>query len=436
MTFMPKTLLTRAFVLITALILLSILSLAWMFRQASEAPRAQQKAQLVVSTINLTRAAILSAAPQWRGALLAELREAEGMRVEIAEPADAMTALETDTRELALMVTQVRAKLGQDTRFASERHGVKDLWVSFDLGEDEFWVAIPRTRVEQPMSRMLLLFGTVALAFALIGAYLIARQVTLPLKRLAQAAQQLGQGKTHTPLAETGTQEIATVSHAFNQMSADLQSNERERALVLAGISHDLRTPLTRIRLAAEMSHDELLRNDLNADVTQMDGIIQQFLDYARLDTHEASELRDVPALIHEIAQPYVARASSLTFNLQTLPPQSVRPLILKRALANLLENALKYGGGEIDVSLQHDAQQFFIHVSDCGTGIPTEQLESAKRPFVRLQSARSDASGSGLGLAIVERAAQAHQGRLVLAQREGGGLVATLQIPIAHPLH
>jgi two-component system osmolarity sensor histidine kinase EnvZ len=104
--------------------------------------------------------------------------------------------------------------------------------------------------------------------------------------------------------------------------------------------------------------------------------------------------------------------------------------------LANLLENALKYGGGEIDVSLQHDAQQFFIHVSDCGSGIPTEQLESAKRPFVRLQSARSDSSGSGLGLAIVERAAQAHQGRLVLAQREGGGLMATLQIPITHPLY
>ena len=433
MKLIPSTLLTRAFLLITALIVLSILTLAWMFRQASEAPRAQQNAQLVVSTINLTRAAILSAAPQWRGALLAELRAAEGMRVEIAEPTDAMTALETNTRELTLMVAQVRAKLGQDTRFAAQRHGIADLWVSFRIGEDEFWVAIPRTRVEQPMSRMIILFGAVALGFALMGAYLIARQVTLPLKRLSQAAQQLGQGKTHITLPENGTQEMATVSHAFNQMSADLAANERERALVLAGISHDLRTPLTRIRLAAEMSHDELLRNDLNADVTQMDGIIQQFLDYARLDSHELAERCDVAALLQEVAQPYTTRALSLHLDLSLLAPQPVRPLILKRAVANLLENALKYGGGEIDVRLHHDAQQFFISVSDRGVGIATDQLETAKRPFVRLDSARSDASGSGLGLAIVERAAQAHQGRLVLAQGEGGGLVATLELPLGH---
>ncbi len=432
MTLRPQTLLTRAFLLITALILLSIFTLAWMFRHASEAPRAQQNAQLVVSTINLTRAAILSAAPQWRGALLAELRAAEGMRVEIAEPTDAMTALETDTRELTLMVAQVRAKLGQDTRFASQRHGIADLWVSFRIGEDEFWVAIPRTRVEQPMSRMILLFGAVALGFALIGAYLIARQVALPLKRLSQAAQQLGQGKAHSPLPENGTQEMATVSHAFNQMSADLAANERERALVLAGISHDLRTPLTRIRLAAEMSQDEQLRNDLHADVTQMDGIIQQFLDYARLDAHELAQHCDVAALVQEVAHPYTTRAHSLRLDLSAFAPQNVRPLILKRAVANLLENALKYGGGEIDVRLHHDATHFFISVSDRGEGISSEHLESAKRPFVRLESARSDASGSGLGLAIVERAAQTHQGQLTLAQREGGGLVATLQIPFS----
>ncbi len=431
MTLPPKTLLTRAFLLITALILLSIFTLAWMFRHASEAPRAQQNAQLVVSTINLTRAAILSAAPQWRGALLAELRAAEGMRVEIAESTDAMTALETNTRELTLMVAQVRAKLGQDTRFASQRHGIADLWVSFRIGEDEFWVAIPRTRVEQPMSRMILLFGAVALGFALIGAYLIARQVALPLKRLSQAAQQLGQGKTHSPLPENGTQEMATVSHAFNQMSADLAANERERALVLAGISHDLRTPLTRIRLAAEISQDEHLRNDLHADVTQMDGIIQQFLDYARLDAHEIAQRCDVAELVQEAVHPYTTRAHSLHLDLSTFVPQNVRPLILKRAVANLLENALKYGGGEIDVCLHHDAMQFFISVSDRGEGISSEHLESVKRPFVRLESARSDASGSGLGLAIVERAAQTHQGQLTLGQREGGGLVATLEIPL-----
>ena len=124
---------------------------------------------------------------------------------------------------------------------------------------------------------------------ALPGAYFIARQVARPLKQIAQAALQVGQGTWPQPLPESGAQEIVTVSRAFNQMSADLAANERERALVLAGISHDLRTPLARVRIAAELSADESLREGLAADVEQMDAVIQQFLDYARLDENEAS---------------------------------------------------------------------------------------------------------------------------------------------------
>ncbi|MBA4381587.1 MAG: two-component sensor histidine kinase [Sideroxydans sp.] len=429
MTLIPKTLLTRAFLLITALILLSIVTLAWVFRQASEAPRAQQKAQLVVSTINLTRAAILSAAPQWRGALLAELREAEGMRVEISEPTDTSTALDETTTELRLMTEAVRAKLGKETHFASTRNGINDLWVNFYIGQDEFWVAIPRTRIEQPMSRILLLGGGVALIFALLGAYLIARQVARPLQRLSQAAQQIGQGKSLTPLPEVGTHEIVTLSRAFNQMSSDLADNEKERALVLAGISHDLRTPLARMRIAAELSKDESLRNDIEADVMQMDDIIQQFLDFARLDVQERTVTTDLSALISEVAQRYATH--HVRTELITLAPQDVRPTLLKRALSNLLDNAVKYGDGEITVNLRQAERFIEISVSDRGAGIPHEHLESAKRPFVRLESARSDASGSGLGLAIVERAAKAHHGELILATREGGGLVATLRLPL-----
>jgi len=429
MTLMPKTLLTRAFLLITALILLSIITLAWVFRQASEAPRAQQKAQLVVSTINLTRAAILSAAPQWRGALMAELREAEGMRVEISEPTDTSTMLEETATELRLMTEAVRAKLGKETHFASTRNGIDDLWVSFYIGQDEFWVAIPRTRIEQPMSRILLLGGSVAFVFALLGAYLIARQVARPLQRLSEAAQQIGQGKSHSPLPEVGTHEIVTLSRAFNQMSSDLEANEKERTLVLAGISHDLRTPLARMRIAAELSKDESLRNNIEADVMQMDDIIQQFLDFARLDAQERTITTDLAALISEVTQRYAAH--NISAELITLAPQDVRPTLLKRALTNLLDNAVKYGDGEITVNLRQAEKFIEISVSDRGAGIPPDQFESAKRPFVRLQSARSDASGSGLGLAIVERAAKAHHGELILATREGGGLVATLRLPL-----
>ncbi|MCK9202020.1 MAG: ATP-binding protein [Gallionella sp.] len=427
---MPKTLLVRAFLLIVVLIALSFAAALAIFRHAVQEPHAKQMAQLVVSTVNLTRAAVLSSAPEWRSALLAELRDAEGMRIQLADPTDVLEPLPDESPELHEMMEEVRERLGDDTRFAAWRNGEEALWVSFHIGGDEFWLALPRERIEHPLSEVLLAWGGVVLLLALLGAYFIARQVARPLKRLAQAAQQVGEGKTPATLPERGAQEVATVSRAFNRMSADLAANERERALVLAGISHDLRTPLARVRLAAELTADASLREGLVADVEQMDSVIQQFLDYARLDESEAAAPTDVAVLIEEVAQCFAAQAKSLALDLQPLPQLAVRPLLLKRALSNLLDNAIKYGGGEISVTLRsmHDGVE--LSVADCGAGIPEEQRESVKRPFVRLQAARSDAGGSGLGLAIVERAARLHGGAFHLEPREGGGLVARLVLP------
>jgi two-component system osmolarity sensor histidine kinase EnvZ len=426
---MPRTLLARSFLLMVILIVLSFAASVAIFRHVEQEPRTRQTAQLVVSVVNLTRAAVLSAAPEWRSALLSELAESEGLLVQIAETTDVLEALPDDPPELRMMAEKVRDSLGGNTRFAAQRNGVEALWVSFFIGGEEFWVALPRERIEHPVSEVLLIWGGVVLALALLGAYFIARQVAHPLKRLAQAAQQVGQGATPQPLPERGAKEIAAVSRAFNQMSADLAADERERALVLAGISHDLRTPLARVRLAAELSTDESLREGLVADVEQMDAVIRQFLDYARLDESEAAVSTGLPALMRETAQPFAAQAR-LTLDLQPVPPLAVRPLLLKRALANLLDNAVKYGGGEISVQLGQDGNRVTLSVADRGAGIPAAQREAAKRPFMRLESARSDATGSGLGLAIVERAARLHGGKLQLEDRAGGGLVARLVLP------
>lgn len=427
---LPRTLLARSFLLIVLLIVLSLTASMAIFRHVEQQPRTMQMAQLVVSVVNLTRAAVLSAAPEWRSALLSELAESEGLRVQMAEPNDMLGALPDHPPELHMMAEKVRGSLGSNTRFAVERNGVEALWVSFFIGDEEFWVALPRERVEHPVQQVLLIWGGVVLVLALLGAYFIARQVADPLKRLAQAAQQIGQGATPQPLTERGAQEIAAVARAFNQMSADLAANERERALVLAGISHDLRTPLARVRLAAELSEDESLRNGLTADVEQMDAVIRQFLDYARLDENETAVSTDVKVLVQETAQQFAARAKSLTLDLPPLPPLAVRPLLLKRALANLLDNAVKYGGGEITVQLRQDGNTLALTVEDRGAGIPAAQHEAAKRPFVRLESARSDATGSGLGLAIVERAVRLHGGEFHLEERPGGGLTARLVLP------
>lgn len=428
----PKTLLVRALLLIIVLIVLSLTAALAIFRQVEHEPRAQQMAQLVVSVVNLTRAAVLSAAPEWRSALLAELADAEGLRVQMADNSDVLTPLSSHPPELHLMTKKVRASLGQNTRFAAEHNGVQALWVSFYIGSNEFWVALPKEHVEHPVSQVLLIWVSLVFGLALLGAYFIARQVAFPLQQLAQAAQQVGQGAALQPLPERGAHEIVAVTRAFNQMSADLTANERERALVLAGISHDLRTPLTRVRLAAEFIADESLRMGLAADVEQMNAVIQQFLDYARLDENEVVIQLNIKSLVREVAERFEQQAESLTLELHDVPMLRVRPLLLKRALSNLLDNAIKHGGGKITLQLKQEKNQVILAITDRGTGIPAAQREAVKRPFAQLETSRGNITGTGLGLAIVERAARLHGGEFRLENSVAGGLMAQLIFPCA----
>lgn len=431
MIIQPRSLLARSFLLIVVLIVLSLAASVAIFRHVQQEPHAKQIAQLVVSVVNLTRAAVLSAAPEWRSALLAELAVSEGLRVQMAETGEVLKPLPEHQAELQMMVDKVRDSLGSNTRFAAERNGVEALWVSFFIGEEEFWIALPKERIEHSVSRVLLPWSVLVLALAVPSAYFVARQVARPLKQLARAALQVGQGTWPPPLPEKGAQEIITVSRAFNQMSADLAANERERALVLAGISHDLRTPLARVRIAAELSADESLREGLADDVEQMDAVIQQFLDYARLDETEAMLSTDLKSLAQEVARHFSAQAQSLSLDIHDVPALPIRQLLMKRALSNLLDNAIKYGGGEITVRLKREQDMVILEVADRGTGIPAAKREAVKRPFVRLESARGNSTGSGLGLAIVERAARLHDGEFILAENAAGGLVAKLVLPI-----
>ena len=427
MIHLPRSLLARSFLLIVVLIVLSLAASVVIFRHVQQEPHAKQMAQLVVSVVNLTRAALLSAAPEWQDALLAELAGSEGLRLHMAENTDVLKPLPDHPEEMRLMKEKVRYRLGNNTRFASERNGEEALWVSFFIGHEEFWIALPKERFEQPVSEVLLPWSLLVFVLAIPGAYFTARQVARPLKKIAQAALQVGQGTWPQPLPESGAQEIVAVSRAINQMSADLAANERERALVLAGISHDLRTPLARVRIAAELSADESLREGLAADVEQMDAVIQQFLDYARLDENEAMVPTNLQSLVQEVAQQFSAQARSLTLELRDVIQIPVRPLLLKRALSNLLDNAIKHGGAMSHVQLRREDDNIILAVADRGAGIPSTQHETVKRPFTRLESARSNSTGSGLGLAIVERAARLHDGEFILEDNAQGGLVAKL---------
>ena len=196
---------------------------------------------------------------------------------------------------MQLVIAEIRRSLGDDTRIAYERDGVQAFWVSFRIEEDEYWVMLPRERVERRLALQWLGWAVLTAALALAGAFLVVFRVRRPLAALTRAAADIGRGRIPAPLEESGPSEIRTVSLAFNQMARDLERLETDRALVLAGVSHDLRTPLARLRLGLEMAGaDPQLKAGMAADIEDIDRIIGQFLDFARAAAGEPAEPRSI----------------------------------------------------------------------------------------------------------------------------------------------
>lgn len=435
----PRSLLWRTFALIALLIGLSLAAWVQIFTSFEERPRARQTAQMLVSVVNLTRAAVVNADPMLRQALLRDLTVQEGLRIYPAEPGDRLKPL-PDTALMRELEVEVKKHLGPDTLLASAREGIEGIWVSFLLDPDDssnmFWVMLPRAKIQHGRTAEWLGWASAALLLALIGAFMTVRHIARPLAQLAQAARTIGQGREHEPLPESGPAELAEVGRAFNQMSRDLAQLESDRALVLAGVSHDLRTPLARLRLGVEMSGAPAEEIDaMSTDIEEMGSIISQFLDFARGDTEEKAGGMDLALLADELVADYQRRA--LPVSLASRPaklPFSGRPKALRRAVSNLIDNALRYAARDKPIDLEVIRGHGFARISvlDRGPGIPPDQVERLKRPFTRLEAARTDASGSGLGLAIVDRIARTHGGRLELLPREGGGLAASLVLPLS----
>ena len=428
------TLFTRAFLLIAALIVTAVLASFQIYRVYEREPRSRELAQQTVSTINLTRAALVNADPFLRRELLIELNETEGLRV---FPATASEKLEPlpDDEMLEKVVGRVRAALGAQTRFAAERDGEEGFWVSFLIGEDEFWAMLPWERFEPAFGVEWLGWGAALLALALAGGWLIASRIAGPLAALTRAAHRIGRGEAHQPLVEEGPLELAAVATAFNRMARDLDGIERSRAVVLAGISHDLRTPLSRLRLALEMGERRGGEDAsaMVADIEEIDAIIGQFLDFAR-GTDEDKKVQDLNHVGAELAEHYTRAGKRVEFHDGPVPPFPFARVAVRRAIANLIDNALRYAGEPVEIALLNSKEFVFVEVKDKGPGIPAAEIERLKQPFTRLDSARGGPAGSGLGLAIVERIARAHRGRLELLPREGGGLIARLVLRSTSP--
>ena len=430
---MPRTLLARTFLLLAMLVLLTTAAWLSLFRYIDAEPRARETAQLAASAVNLIRASLFAAAPDKRLGLFTEFSTREGIRLLPAEPEDRIEGL-PDSRFIRLLQRELNARLGDHTRIAASVDEVSGFWVSFrldDADDEEYWLVLSRDRATRDFASPWLLWGLLAVALALAVAWIIASRISRPLKAMAKSAETVGRGQKPAPLPEDGAEELSRLAVAFNTMAADLERHEKDRSEVLAGISHDLRTPLTRLRLEAEMSVADSARQAVVSDIEQMEAVISQFMDYARTESGEAPVATDISALLAGIAdrQRYVGHP--LTMEIGELPETMLRPKAITRAITNLIDNAVKYGGGEITLAAAAVNGEIQVEISDRGPGVPPGEIERLKRPFTRLENARTNATGTGLGLAIVERIATLHEGRLDLLPNPGGGLLVRLVLPV-----
>lgn len=262
---------------------------------------------------------------------------------------------------------------------------------------------------------------------------LAVRLATRPLRRLAAAADRLGADPAAPPLAEAGPSEVASAARAFNAMQARIAEHLRERSQILAAVTHDLQTPLTRMRLRSELLADADARDKLLADIDEMRGLVAEGLNYAASAhaAEEPSQAVDVVALLDGLVCDSQDAGQAVSLDAPAaLPPVTTRPRALRRIVGNLVDNAVKFAGAA-EVVIASDGGRLTIAVRDRGPGIPPHQRLAALQPFVRLEASRNRHSGgTGLGLAIAQRLAQALGATLELLPREGGGLEARLSLP------
>ncbi len=433
----------RTFFLLALLLVGSILAWLQTLRALEFEPRTLHTAQQIASLVNLSRAALVHSDAIARVSLIKTMADQEGVRIRPREPGDKFTLLESGALGSRL-TEELTRRLGPDTIVAQSVNGENGLWVGFNINGDPNWLLMDRSRFSPAGGRTWLIWLITAGALSLAGAAAIARLINRPLKQLSYAANRVKDGDfaaSHLD-EEVVTSEIREVNIGFNRMAQKLAKLEQDRAVMLAGISHDLRTPLARLRLETEMSvMDDIAREHMVADIVQLDATIDKFLDYARPD-----HVTLTPVNLHAVVSSCVYavqdhRELQITMHI----PEDLNVLAdeveLARVISNLLENARRYGKTadtgvtSVEIAAKGRENWVLLKLRDHGAGVPPEQLSNLTKPFFRGDSARTAAAGAGLGLSIVDKTVQRMGGIFALANASTGGLVAHIQLQRASEL-
>jgi two-component system osmolarity sensor histidine kinase EnvZ len=403
-----------------------------MFRYGLVEPRVGRFATLTAAQIRATHVALRAAATSGQADVFVKsLRSTDTQRIAVQqEPPD--TFAPRTFWPVRDFIARVQEDLGAEYQVHWRAPPAPMLWVQMDLPQGRYWLGYKAERLLSDISFGLLAIFVVVTGLALAGAVLIQRRLNRPLTQLVQAATRVGQGDLTARLPVAGPSEIAQVAASFNQMSASLAQLESDRAIMLAGVSHDLRTPLAKMRLAIELLRskpDAQLLDDMQRHIENVDAIIGQFLAYARIGNDEAVQPVQLEPMLRALALECAQSGAVFETHIGPLPALMLRPVAIRRVFTNLMENAQRYGRAPFALHAAQLGSTVIVSVLDTGEGVAAGSEEEIKKPFVRLDASRAS-GGSGLGLAIAERVVRLHGGTLTLRNRTTGGLEAQVVLP------
>ena len=427
----------RTFVMLLLLVAAGVFGWTQTLRELDRESDAQQhSAQLLAQTANLASLALRVVDRPQRPQLIKSLEERSGLQIRPHPTSDAWAALASDSPLRGLQMA-LKPRLGNDLIVASNVNGTAGVWLGMTIDREAWWFLVPAALLPPTGQERWMVWLAVSVVITLLGSVLIARLINRPLQDLSFAASRIRGGEYDSRLDETTiTSEIREVNMGFNRMARELAKVEEDRAVMLAGISHDLRTPLARLRLETEMSvAEEDARINMASDIDQLDAIIDKFMDYARPG---ATLLRPVllSRLIDREAATFrdpseIRITSKVAIDLEVLADE----VELARVFANLFENARRYGRGNetgiamINVTCVRASGWSICTVRDHGPGVAPEKLSQLTTPFFRGDAARTAATGAGLGLAIVEKSMQRMGGQVEIVNAPDGGLMVHLRL-------
>ncbi len=451
---LPQSMLARTTLVIALALVLSQSLSVWLFRFYSVQPRQQLVNNGYISHLKTIRTALELIPEAAQGEFMSRLREDKGIRVQPASRVrdDAPLELAPDIPPLRVAREKLKELFGAEAdiyvfeRPKARRQLLADapplmplLLTKLPIKASYVWVLFPQNRiVPQDFFWAWLGWGIFGAFVALGGAVVLVLRLNRPLKGLALAAKAVGLGEASQPV-EGGPSEVRAVAVAFEKMKANLARKDRERTIFLAGVSHDLRTPLARLRLGVEMLPIERNAiNDFEADINDINKIIDQFLDFGRNENAEVAELVDLDFLLRGASERALraiqssGQTKTVNLALGKVGTLKLRPVAMQRLVDNLIENARKHGGDVIELATAQTATHKIISVYDNGPGVPVNMVDHLKQPFTRLDGSRTGASGAGLGLAIVERICAMHGGEFKLLPRVNTpGVEARVTLPI-----